>query len=138
VQIEEQVRVLKNRVKKLVDQMDDVSLGTSTMENIEFYEMKSEKFFMEEKISKLEDILDKAEIASHKSGEIDIGCRVKISNHKICHILNIVEGIEADSSKGKVSNQSPFGQALVGKKVGDQVKVKTPGGEIPFEVVAIH
>jgi transcription elongation factor GreA len=137
VNLEKQIEILKDRAAQLANQMEEIALGTSTLENSEFYEMKSERFFVNEKIRKLEDLLENSEIARRSREEIDVGSRVKISNHKIGHIFEIVDGVEANSTRGKVSTESPLGKALLGKKPGDEVMVKTPAGEIPFNIVEI-
>jgi transcription elongation factor GreA len=136
--IENQIRILKIKSKKLEEQMEEIALGTSTLENSEFFEMKSERFFLNEEIERLERLLEKASLAKDsEASTVDIGTKVKISNHVIGHIFNIVDGVEADSSKGKVSVQSPLGKALLGKSKGDKVLVRTPGGQVDFEIMEI-
>jgi transcription elongation factor GreA len=137
VDIEERIMLLKKRAIRLADQLEEIALGTSTIDDSEFYVLKSEKFFIEQEIKKLEDILENSEIATLDLDKVGIGCRAKISNHHICHVVHIVEGVEADSAKGKVSVESPLGKALLGKKIGDKVKVQTPSGTIPYEVMQI-
>lgn len=137
--IEKQICILKERAIKLTRQMDDVALGTSVLEDSEFYEMKSEKFFINEEIQKLEYLLQNADLVKERNfSKIDLGCRVKISNHAIGHILSIVEPVEADPARGKVSMNSPLGTALVGHKKGENVIVATPGGDVAFEIVEIQ
>ncbi len=136
--IEKQIRMLKIKSKKLEEQMEEIALGTSTLENSEFFEMKSERFFLNEEIERLERLLERASLAKDsETSTVDIGTKVKISNHVIGHIFNIVDGVEADSSKGKVSVQSPLGKALLGKCKGDKVLVRTPGGQVDFEIMEI-
>ena len=50
----------------------------------------------------------------------------------------IVGAAEADPQRGRISNESPWGKAMLGKKVGDSITVKTPGGEISFEVIEVE
>ena len=72
--------------------------------------------------------------------KISIGCQVRILDLEFDEELEykIVGSTEANSLKGKISNESPVGKALLGKKVGDTVVVETQAGEISYKVLAIY
>ena len=72
--------------------------------------------------------------------KISIGCQVKILDCEFDEELEykIVGSTEANSLKGKISNESPVGKALLGKRIGDIVKVETQAGELEYKVLSIH
>ena len=110
------------------------SLGDLS-ENAEYKETLEAMSLAEDRIEKLEDIIKRAVVIEKGSGSsVQLGSSVKIKKEtdgKICEYV-LVGQEEADVSIGKISNQSPIGGALMGKKKGDTVKVTTPGGEIKY------
>ncbi len=91
----------------------------------------------EDRIEKLEDIVKRAVIIEKSGGStVQLGSSVKVkkdSDGKIYdYVLTGQE--EADISSGKISNKSPIGSALIGKKKGDIVNVITPAGEIKYTI----
>ena len=72
--------------------------------------------------------------------KISIGCKVRILDEEFDEELEykIVGSTEANSLKGKISNESPVGKALIGKKVGDEVTVETQVGELKYKVLEIQ
>ncbi len=110
------------------------------LENAEYEDAKNEQAFVEGRIMELEDILSKAKIIDGHgpSDEVRVGCKVTIKeNGSGSETYYIVGSAEADPKSGRISNQSPLGRALLGKKVGDEVQVHTPDGVTNFKVVAI-
>ena len=98
---------------------------------------------IEARIEDIEKILKNAEVVVEEEVDLDkisIGCNVKILDIEFDEELEykIVGSTEANSLKGKISNESPVGKALLGKQVGDIVKVETPGGEFEYKVLSIH
>ena len=84
-----------------------------------------------------------AEVFVEEAADLDkvsIGCQVKILDCEFDEELTykIVGSTEANSLKGKISNESPVGKALLGKKVGDTVTVTTPAGEFEYKILSIH
>lgn len=111
-------------------------------ENSEYDEAKNEQVIVEKRILKLEKTIKNAKIIEeHKQNEtIDIGSKVKILDTEFDEIMEyyIVGSVEADPLKGKISNVSPLGNALIGKKVGDIIEVQSPHGEnIVYEIIEI-
>ena len=112
-------------------------------ENAEYDAAKDEQRDIEARIEELEKILKNAEVVVEEEADLDkvsIGCSVKILDCEFDEELEykIVGSTEANSLKGKISNESPVGKALLGKKVGDTVKVETPAGEFEYKVLSIH
>lgn len=113
-----------------------------TVDNAEYEEAKNEQAFIEGRIRKLENIVGNAVIISHDSGQSDIvtiGSKVTVRNEKEAKETYIIVGrTEANPAKGKISNESPIGQALLGKKVGDTAEINVPAGFIKLQVSKIY
>ena len=112
-------------------------------ENAEYDAAKDEQRDIEARIEELEKILKNAEVVVEEEADLDkvsIGCSVKILDCEFDEELEykIVCSTEANSLKGKISNESPVGKALLGKQVGDTVTVETPAGEFSYKVLSIH
>ena len=112
-------------------------------ENAEYDAAKDEQRDIEARIEELEKILKNAEVVVEEEADLDkvsIGCSVKILDCEFDEELEykIVGSTEANSLKGKISNESRVGKALLGKQVGDTVTVETPAGEFSYKVLSIH
>ena len=112
-------------------------------ENALYYAAKDEQRDIEARIEELEKILKNAEVVVEEEADLDkvsIGRSVKILDCEFDEELEykIVGSTEANSLKGKISNESPVGKALLGKQVGDTVTVETPAGEFSYKVLSIH
>lgn len=107
-------------------------------ENADYHDAKERQGFIEGRIAELEMTLRKAVIIEkgEKSDIVQIGDTVTIREvgEEEDEVWKIVGAAEANPSEGKISNESPIGQALLGKKKGSTVKVETPGGEIKFKI----
>jgi transcription elongation factor GreA len=117
--------------------------GGDLSENAEYEDAKNEQAFVEGEILRLEGILSSAEIIENGTGKKDIvsvGARVTVQEKGVNEkeVYHLVGSAEADPSEGKISVESPLGKALLGAKVGDQVKVNAPAGEIIFAIKAIQ
>lgn len=112
-------------------------------ENAEYDAAKDEQRDIEARIEELENILKNAEVIVEdevNTGTVNVGCKVKIHDVKYNEDLEykIVGSTEANSLQGKISNESPVGRALMGKKVGDVVVVETMAGNIKYKIVKIQ
>jgi transcription elongation factor GreA len=109
-------------------------------ENAGYDAAKYEQSIVEGRILTLEAILNSAQIIKD-DGETDavtVGNRVTVQEEGYDpETFHIVGSTEADPSQGRISNESPLGQALLGKAVGDTVQVSTPGGVTSFAILAI-
>lgn len=121
--------------KEIADRLKHAKSLGDLSENAEYKETLEAMSLAEDRIEKLEDIIKRAVVIEKGSGSsVQLGSSVKIKKEtdgKICEYI-LVGQEEADVSIGKISNQSPIGGALIGKKKGDTVKVTTPGGEIKY------
>ena len=112
-------------------------------ENAEYDAAKDEQRDIEARIEELEKILKNAEVVVEDEVDLDkinIGCVVKIKDMEAKQELTykIVGSTEANSLKGKISNESPVGRALIGAKVGETVKVEVPAGVLKYKVLEIQ
>ena len=112
-------------------------------ENAEYDAAKDEQRDIEARIEELEKILKNAEVVVEDEVDLDkinIGCQVRILDMEFNEELEykIVGSTEANSLKGRISNESPVGKALIGCKVGDQVEVETQAGMIQYKVLEIQ
>ena len=112
-------------------------------ENADYDAAKDEQSEIERRIDELERILKHAEVVVDDevdTGKINVGCEVKLFDEEYAEEVTyqLVGSSEANSLKGKISNESPVGAALIGHKVGDQVEVLLPGGDtIGYKVLDI-
>jgi transcription elongation factor GreA len=115
------------------------SLGDLS-ENAEYHQAREEQAMVEDRITTLEITIKNAEIVKEKHGDI-VGLGSIVVVAKIGadeQKFTIVGSDESDMAKGKISNTSPLGLALIGKKKGDEVKVRTPKGNSVFKIVSIE
>ncbi|MBL7077463.1 MAG: transcription elongation factor GreA [Kiritimatiellae bacterium] len=126
---------LAERLRKAIQQGD-------LSENADYITAKEEQGFLEGRIQQIEATLRKATIIQENgpTDEVALGSRVTIVEEgtEEPETFRIVGPAEADPINGKVSNESPLGQALLGRRVGDMVTVEAPGGEIVFQITAIQ
>jgi transcription elongation factor GreA len=111
-------------------------------ENAEYDAAKDAQGHLEAKIAQMEDVLSNARLLDESkidTSSVSILSKVTIKNKKngasVTYML--VSEEEADLKSGKISTQSPIGKGLLGKKKGDFAKIKTPAGEMEFEIVSI-
>ncbi|MEM6281487.1 MAG: transcription elongation factor GreA [Chloroflexota bacterium] len=133
--IEIQRPELAQKLKEAVAQGD-------LKENADYHDAKERQGFIEGRIADLEATLRRAVIIekSEAGGAVQLGNTVTIreAGTKDDEVYMIVGSAEANAREGKISNESPIGQALIGKKKGDKVKVQTPGGKMEFKIRKIE
>ena len=111
------------------------------LENAEYEDAKNEQAFVEGRILTLEEILKNVAIIEEggPTDRVGIGSRVTVAEEGgEPETYHIVGSVEADPKRGRVSNQSPLGKALLGHRVGDEVIVNVPDGVICFRITAIQ
>jgi transcription elongation factor GreA len=118
--------------------------GGDLSENAGYEESKREQAFVEGRIRDIEGILGHAQLlndSAHGNHEkVDVGMRVTVVEQGGAdrETYQIVGRAEADPKRGRISNESPLGKALLGCRIGDTVQVSTPGGLVHFEVITIE
>lgn len=108
-------------------------------ENSEYDDARNEQSFIEGRIQELNDIIKKAKVVSKKfsNSEAGLGSTIVCEVEKDSESYELVSSAEADPANGKISIDSPLGKGLIGKKKGDTAQVKTPGGEISYQILDI-
>ncbi|MBI5038030.1 MAG: transcription elongation factor GreA [Candidatus Kerfeldbacteria bacterium] len=109
-------------------------------ENAEYVEAKNEQGFVEGRIMEIETIIRNATIIQKSKGSdgiVRVGSRIRIKDHSGEREYVIVGSNEADPAQGIISNESPLGQAFLGKKKGDIVQIDLPKGTTKIEILAI-
>lgn len=109
-------------------------------ENSEYSDAKEQQSFVEGRILEIEHILKNAEIIddAHTSCDtVNVGCTVHLEASEKELKYKIVGSTEADPTKGYISNESPIGQALLGKKKGEHVEVSVPAGTMKYKIKKI-
>ena len=141
---EEELEHLKVVTRKEVAQkIKEARAQGDLSENAEYDAAKDEQRDIEARIEELEKILKNVEVVVEDEVDLDkinIGCKVRIKDLEFNEELEykLVGSTEANSLKGKISNESPVGRALIGASVGDVVEVETPAGIIKYEVLEIQ
>ncbi len=111
-------------------------------ENADYHAAKEQQGFLEGRIQELEYLLKHAIIIDNngrKNEQVDIGSHVTIQEGNYPPETYMIVGAkEADPSKGRISNVSPFGSAIFGKSAGDEVIAKTPQGEVRLRIIKIE
>ena len=132
-----------NKRQMIAEKIKEAREQGDLSENAEYDAAKDEQRDIQARIEELEKILKNAEVVDEDEVDlekINIGCRVRIFDVSYNEELEykIVGSTEANSLKGKISNESPVGRALIGAKVGDVVDVETPGGMAQYKVLEIQ
>lgn len=139
----EHLEYLKSTRTLEIAEMLKIARGFGDLsENAEYDAAKDEQAKNEHDIAVLEEELRTAQIIEHSSqsgDKVNIGSQVAVRNTALDSDmqLEIVGSMAADPALGKISNESPIGEALLGRSVGDVVSVVTPGGIIHLEILSI-
>jgi len=136
-----QLNELKRRQDHLITQIEEVAQPDESGEDGLVTQLKDELEVVDGKIENLEEVLEDTEIISGvcQRDEVKIGCKVKIKiSGNLTKEFNIVSQLEADPSTDKISDKSPLGLALIGKKINEEVEVSAPVGKITYKIVSIN
>lgn len=137
----ENLKVVKR--KEVAGKIKEAREQGDLSENAEYDAAKDEQRDIEARIEELEKILKNAEVVVEDEVDLDkisIGCRVTVYDNEFEEEMEfkIVGSTEANSLEGKISNESPVGKALIGRKVDDVVEVETQAGVMEYKVLKIE
>ncbi len=135
-ELEELVNV---RRAEIAQRIHDAKAHGDVMENAEYEDAKNEQAFVEGRIATLEALIKNATlIDEHLSTDhVQIGSTVVVRGVDGEERFTIVGSTEARPAEGKISNESPVGRALLGRKPGDTVVVRVPAGDFTYTIVSI-
>ena len=142
--LEDELQDLKvNQRREIAQKIKEAREQGDLSENAEYDAAKDEQRDIEARIEQIEKILKNAEVVLDEEIDLDkisIGCLVRVLDVEYDEEeeYKLVGSSEASSLQNKSSNESPFGQALIGAKVGDIVEVEAPAGVIKYKVLSIH
>jgi len=139
--IKEELEVLrKEKRPAVIAKIRDARSMGDLSENAEYHSAREEQSFVEGKIQDFEYMIKHAELINEScksKNVVDMGCTIECSINGKKQKFIIVGSAEVDISAGKISNESPIGSALMGKKVGDKISVNTPGGSVEYKILSI-
>ena len=131
-----------NKRKEIAEKLKEARAQGDLSENAEYDAAKDEQRDIEARIEQIEEILKNVEVYddAKKTDKVSMGSKVKILDVELNEELEykIVGSQEANILKGKISNESPIGRALIGAKVGQVVSVETESGTFDYKVVSIN
>ncbi len=135
-ELEELVNV---RRAEVAARIHDAKEHGDLTENAEYEDAKNEQAFVEGQIQRLEAIIKNATLidSNHSTDHVQIGSTVVVEGTDGTERFTIVGSTEASPGQGKISNESPVGRALLGKRKGEKVVVHVPAGDFQYKVVEI-
>ena len=136
---EELEQLVNVRRAEVASRIHDAKQHGDLSENAEYEEAKNEQAFVEGRVQTIEAMLKNAVIIEHSdSGHVALGSTVTVTGEDGEEAFTIVGSAEARPAQGRISNESPVGRALLGKKAGDKVSVKLPNGsEVVYSISKI-
>ena len=140
-QLKEEIGHLKDVKRKEVAKSIRQASESGTVDNAEYDESKNEQAFIEGRILDLEKVISNAIVSSNspRKNSVQIGSSVTvITQNGDKRLYQVVGSAEAAPLDGKISNESPVGSAILGHKIGDQVKVSTPSGVMKLTISRIR
>lgn len=138
---QELIELTEEKQPQAIDRVAEARVMGDLAENNEYTQAKQELSFIEGRIAELEEVLSNAVIidaGGHRHLEVSLGCKVTVATGKVEHTYHIVGEWEADPVEKKISPESPLGQALMGKKVGEEVEFEAPAGKIVYTILKIE
>lgn len=131
--------LIKNQRKAVANDLKEAKEQGDLSENASWDAAKDRQLFIEGRIAEIEHILKNSKVITKGASDIiDIGSTVKVELEDGEQIFEIVGSTEADPKSGRISNESPIGQALLGKKKGEQIEIEVPAGKKTYRIVEIN
>ena len=140
--LEEELNYLRTtREKEVAEMIKEARSFGDLSENSEYDEAKNEQGKLYSRIAEIEDILAHATIIEEHDNDDTVGMSSRVTVRDLEfdeeETYEIVGSQEASPLQGRVSDDSPFGRAVIGHRVGDQITVEAPAGQIRYEIVAV-
>jgi transcription elongation factor GreA len=127
------------RRPEIAQRIHDAKEHGDLTENAEYEDAKNEQAFVEGRIQQLEALIKNATLIDehHGNDHVQIGSTVKVKGPDGQQSFTIVGSTEARPTEGRISNESPVGRALLGRKKGEIVTVQVPAGDLAYTIVSI-
>lgn len=139
-ELKAELKTLVDNRSKIAEEIAQARSQGDLAENAEYHAAKEEQGRQELRIEELEHIVQNSEVIAKPKGasKVSLGSKVKLKGTGgKTKEFQVVGTVEADPLNGKISDASPIGQALMGKKVGDDVEIKTPAETATFKITDI-
>jgi len=137
--LEAELASLKDSRGEIAEEIATARAFGDLSENAEYNSARDRQSVTESRIAEIEDILKNADIiADGPKGQVTLGSEVTLADGAKQRAYYIVGPVEANPLEYKISNESPLGQALLGKKVGDTADLETPKGKATYQIVSIN
>lgn len=134
-ELETELTALKSRRGEVAEKIANARDFGDLSENAEYDAAREEQGLLETRIAEIEEILNNADIIkSSRKKTIDLGSKVELKSDGKLVKYTVVGPVEANPLEGKISNESPIGMALYGKKVGDSAIITTPKGSVTYKI----
>ena len=145
-ELEAELNYLKTtREKEVAELIKEARSFGDLSENSEYDEAKNEQAKLYGRIAEVENILTHAVVFDETSdaenaGVVGLGCTIKVRDLEFdeTSVYTIVGSQEANPMEAKISDDSPFGRAMLGKRIGDIVEFEAPAGTVKFEILAVE
>lgn len=130
---------LKSKRSEYAQRVADARDFGDLSENAEYDAARDDQGALESRIAEIEDILTNVKIIqASTSGKISLGSEIELESNKKIFKYSMVGPVEANPLEGRLSNESPLGKELLGKRVGDKVSITTPKGVTEYEVKSVN
>lgn len=138
-ELEAELSELKGQRTEIAEKIANARDYGDLSENAEYDAAREEQALLETRVAELEEILQNADIIKpgKSDGTVRVGSTIDLKNGKTV-TYQIVGPVEADPLEGKISNESPIGAAVMGKKVGDSVTIQTPKGTVTYTIEEVR
>ncbi|MBN2101201.1 GreA/GreB family elongation factor [Candidatus Dojkabacteria bacterium] len=131
-------RLLEKKVLELTDQAHEISTSNQFHESPDYSLVIEEKSRLQGEINEIESLLKNATVIKERQYKtVETGCVVRIRIGQMNYIFQLVDSMETNPVKGKISINSPLGKTMLGKNVNDEALLRTPTGNIGFKILEI-
>lgn len=137
-ELQDELAELKFQSVQVIEAIKTARDQGDLSENDEYHTAKEDQERIVNRITEIEHILTNSEVIKGAAkGSVGIGNAVTLKDGKKDVVYHIVDSVEADPLESKISDESPIGKALLGKKVGDSVEIELPAGKAKYEIKEI-
>ena len=138
-ELEKEVEQLKGRRGEIAEKIAEARDLGDLSENAEYDAAREEQGIVETRIAEIENILQNAQIIKTTgANEVHLGSRVTLEANGKQVTYTLVGPVEADPLSGKISNESPIGKVILGKRIGDTATITTPKGELTYTITELQ
>lgn len=136
--LEKELEILKDRRGEIADKIAEARDFGDLSENAEYDAAREDQGITETRIAEIEEILKYAKVIKNSGkGKVQLGSVVGLKLGKKTPTYTVVGPVEANPLESKISNESPIGKALMGRRIGDSVEIETPKGKLVYEIISL-